>query len=191
MPALIPAHWLGNRWAQQWPGLVEGVEMDRLVAGRAPEWIVQQAERFYTSLGYEPLPQSFWQQSDLYPAPRDSSRKKNAHASAWHVDLDRDVRSLMSVEPDWRWFTTTHHELGHIYYFLAYTRPEIPVLLREGANRSYHEAMGDLIGLASEQVPYLREIGLLPQGQQVDQQRWLLDSALTGPITCLQWRTRC
>lgn len=191
-PALIPAHWLGNRWGQSWPGLVEGVDMDALVSDREPEWLVQQAERFYTSMGFSPLPQTFWVNSDLYPVPEgatpgERTRRKNAHASAWHVDLEGDVRSLMSVEPTWDWFTTTHHELGHIYYYMSYSRPEVPLLLRQGANRSYHEGVGDLIALAAAQEPYLREIGLLEEGQQVDQMQWLLDSALTGPITFLPW----
>lgn len=187
VPRLIPAHWLGNRWGQSWPGLVEGIDMDALVADREPEWIVRQAERFYVSMGFPELPASFWERSDLYPVPEGDARRKNSHASAWHVDLNDDVRSLMSVEPNWRWFTTTHHELGHIYYYVSYTRPEVPVLLRGGANRSYHEGMGDLIALASSQEPYLREIGLLPEGQEIDEMQWLLDSALTGPITFLPW----
>ncbi|WP_053232681.1 M2 family metallopeptidase [Sandaracinus amylolyticus] len=187
VPTLIPAHWLGNRWGQSWPGLVEGIDMDSLVSSREPEWIVQQAERFYVSMGFPNLPQSFWEQSDLYPVPEGETRRKNAHASAWHVDLQSDVRSLMSVEPTWEWFTTTHHELGHIYYYISYSRPEVPYLLREGANRSYHEGIGDLISLAASQEPYLREIGLLAEGQEIDEMRWLLDSALTGPITFLPW----
>ena len=187
VPRAIPAHWIANRWGQEWPGLVEGVDMDSLVSGKTPEWIVQQAERFYTSMGYEALPASFWELSDLYPVPSGQTRKKNSHASAWHIDLDHDVRSLMSVEPNWRWFGTTHHELGHIYYYLTYTNPDVPPLLREGANRSYHEGLGDLISLASSQEPSLREIGLLPEHQTIDAQRWLLDSALTGPITFLPW----
>lgn len=186
-PALIPAHWIGNRWGQSWPGLVEGVDMDALVEGREPEWMVHQAERFYTSMGFAPLPGTFWENSDLYPVPEGQTRRKNAHASAWHVDLQSDVRSLMSVEPTWEWFTTTHHELGHIYYYMSYSRDEVPFLLREGANRSYHEGVGDLIALAASQEPYLREIGLLQEGQEVDEMRWLLDSALTGPITFLPW----
>jgi peptidyl-dipeptidase A len=186
-PALLPAHWVGNRWAQEWPGLVEGVQLDALLADKEPEWIVRQAERFYTSLGYPALPASFYERSDLYPVPADGPRRKNAHASAWHMDLDQDVRSLMSVEPNWRWFTTTHHELGHIYYYLTYARPEVPPLLREGANRSFHEGMGDLVGLAASQLPYLREIGLLPADAQVDETRFLLDSALTGPLVFLPW----
>jgi peptidyl-dipeptidase A len=173
------------------PGLVEGVNMDALLAGREPAWLVEQAERFYVSMGFSELPDSFWTASDLYPVPPATgsapARMKNAHASAWHVDLESDVRSLMSVETNWEWFTTTHHELGHIYYYTSYSRPEVPYLLREGANRSYHEGMGDLIALAASQEPYLREIELLPEGQEVDETAWLLDSALTGPITFLPW----
>ncbi len=184
-PALIPAHWLGNRWGQEWPGMVDGVDMDALVRGKSPEWIVQTAERFYTGMGFSALPPSFWTASDLYPVAAGSPRHKNAHASAWHIDLNQDVRSLMSVEANWDWFTTTHHELGHIYYFLSYSNDSVPPLLREGANRAYHEGMGDLISLASSQEPYLRSIGLIPEGQVVDQQRALLDSALTGPIVFL------
>ncbi|GAB4206719.1 MAG: hypothetical protein OHK0013_23650 [Sandaracinaceae bacterium] len=187
VPTQLPAHWIGNRWGQSWPGLVEGVDMDALVANREPRWLIEQAERFYTSMGFAELPDSFWEASDLYPVPEGQSRMKNAHASAWHVDLDSDVRSLMSVESNWEWFTTTHHELGHIYYYISYSRPEVPYLLREGANRSYHEGMGDLIALAASQEPYLREIGLLPEGHDVDETAWLLDSALTGPITFLPW----
>lgn len=186
-PHLIPAHWIGNRWSQEWPGLVDGVDMDSLITGHDAEWVVHQAERFYVSLGYPQLPESFWQRSDLYPVPEGDPRQKNDHASAWHIDLDHDVRSLMSVEPNWTWFTTTHHELGHIYYFLSYSTPEVPYLLRDGANRSYHEGMGDLILLAASQEPYLREVGLLHDDQHIDQMQWLLDSALTGPITFLPW----
>jgi peptidyl-dipeptidase A len=163
VPEQIPAHWIGNRWAQAWPGLVDSVDMDALVEDKEPEWIVQQAERFYVSMGFPELPQSFWDNSDLYPVPEGEERDKNDHASAWHVDLQTDVRSLMSVEPNWRWFGTTHHELGHIYYYLAYSTPDVPPLLREGANRAFHEAIGNLIELASGQMPYLREVGLIEE----------------------------
>lgn len=186
-PELIPAHWLGNRWAQSWPGLVEGVEMDTLLEGREPQWLVEQAERFYVGMGFERLPESFYELSDLYPVTDGERRHKNAHASAWHIDLNTDVRSLMSVEPDWRWFTTTHHELGHIYYYLAYSRPEVPPLLRSGANRSFHEGLGELIALAVSQEPYLRQVEMLGEDQEIDELQWLLDSALTGPIVFLPW----
>jgi len=184
-PRLIPAHWIGNRWAQSWPGLIEGIDRDALVEGRTPEWIVQQAERFYVSMGFPHLPQTFWELSDLYPVPEGETREKNDHASAWSIDLDRDVRSLMSVEANWDWFGTTHHELGHIYYDLAYARPEVPPLLRRGANRAYHEAIGTLIELPSSQDAYLREIGLMTEGQAPEQIRVLMDHALTGPIVFL------
>jgi len=113
----LPAHWLPNRWGQNWPGLVEGVDMDKTFKGKPREFITEQAERFYISLGLPKLPKSFWEKSDLYPADPKSGRKKNSHASAWHIDLRDDVRSLMSIEPNSRWLTTAHDELGHIYYY--------------------------------------------------------------------------
>ena len=119
----IPAHWLPNRWGQDWPGLVEGIDMDEPFKGKPKEFITEQAERFYISIGFPRLPSSFWEKSDLYPADPKSGRKKNSHASAWHIDLAGDVRSLMSIEPNSRWFGTTHHELGHIYYYISYSTP--------------------------------------------------------------------
>jgi len=187
VPAKIPAHWLGNRWSQAWPSLVETVNLDDLFANKSPEWIVQQAESFYTSMGFAELPESFWKKSDLYPIPADSTRKKNTHASAWHVDLNNDVRSLMSVQSNERWFGTTHHELGHIYYYIAYTRPEVPPLLREGANRGFHEGIGELIDLAARQVPYLEQVGILKPGDAPDEIAWLLDEALTSSVVFIPW----
>ena len=175
----IPAHWLTNRWGQNWPGLVEGVDADGPFAGKTKEFITEQSEKFYVSLGFPKLPGSFYAKSDLYPADPGTGRKKNSHASAWHLNLRQDVRSLMSIEPDMRWFTTAHHELGHIYYFLSYSTPQVPVLLREGANRAYHEAIGELVGLAASQRPYLKSIGLLSDAAaQASPITWLLESAL-------------
>ena len=156
--------------------------MDDLFRGKSPEWIVQQAERFYTSLGWPALPRSFWAKSDLYQLPADSTRKKNTHASAWHIDSDQDVRSLMNVVPNFRWFETSHHELGHIYYYLAYSNPRVPVVLREGANRAFHEAVGDLIGIASRQETYLRQTGLLAASRKIDPAEWLLNEALSNAV---------
>jgi peptidyl-dipeptidase A len=185
VPKLIPAHWIGNRWAQSWPGLVEGTTLDPLFTGKSREFIVRSAEDFYVSLGFPRLPESFWRKSDLYPVDKSSPRKKNAHASAWHIDGERDVRSLMSVEPNEQWFGTAHHELGHIYYYLSYSTPQVPYVLRTGANRAFHEAVGELARLASEQTPYLRKIGLL-RGQAPDPTGWLLQSALDA-IVFLPW----
>jgi peptidyl-dipeptidase A len=182
VPRLLPAHWVGNRWAQRWPGIVEEANLDAYFKGSAPETIVKSAERFYTSLGFAPLSESFWRRSDLYPVPAGSPRKKNAHASAWHIDHEQDVRSLMSVEPNQQWFGTAHHELGHIYYFLAYTRPEVPPLLRDGANRAFHEAVGELARLASEETPYLKQVGVLPESANPDPTGWLLQSALDSIV---------
>jgi peptidyl-dipeptidase A len=180
-PRLLPAHWLPNRWGQNWPGLVTGVDMDAPFKGKTKEYVTEQAERFYVSLGFPTLPRSFYEKSDLYPVEPPSNRKKNSHASAWHVDLEHDVRSLMSIEPDSRWFNTAHHELGHIYYYISYTRPEVPHLLRAGANRAFHEGIGDLIGLASGQRPYLKAVGLLtPEAEKADPVTFLLDAALDG-----------
>lgn len=180
VPDLIPAHWLPNRWAQDWTALVqvEGLDMGAALGEKSPEWIVQQGEEFYKSLGFAPLPASFSERSSLYPLPPDAPYKKNSHASAWHLDYDTDVRSLMSVEPNPYWWETTLHELGHIYYCLSYSRPEVPLVLRRGANRAYHEGVGSLIGLASMQRPFLVNRGLAPADAEVDQMAQLLSEAL-------------
>jgi peptidyl-dipeptidase A len=187
VPQMIPAHWLGNRWGQSWPGLVDAVNLDALFEDKTSEWIVQQAENFYVSMGFEKLPDSFWERSDLYPVPVGGDRKKNSHASAWHINVADDVRSLMSVENNAQWFGTSHHELGHIYYYMSYTRPEVPVVLRAGANRGFHEGIGEQISIAAWQVPYLRQVGLLGKGDEVDSMQWLLNEALSETVAFLPW----
>lgn len=186
-PKLIPAHWLPNRWGQGWPGLVEDADFDGWFASKTPEWIVQQSEAFYVSLGYPKLPQVFWEKSDLYELPPDAKRKKNTHASAWHMNLENDVRSLMSVQNNFYWWGTSHHELGHIYYYLAYSRPEVPVTLRGGSNRAFHEGVGDLIGMAAGQLPYLKQIGLAPASAKIDTIQALLASALDHDVVFIPW----
>lgn len=182
VPDLIPAHWLPNRWGQDWAALVEveGFDLDGALADKSPEWLVRQAERFYVSLGFEELPESFYRDSSLYPVPADAAYKKNNHASAWHLDLADDIRSLMSVEPNTRWYSTTHHELGHIYYYVCYSNPDVPLLLRGGANRAYHEAFGTLMGLAASQPRFVEAIGLDASsgGAQPDPMQQLLKEAL-------------
>ncbi len=183
----VPAHWYPNRWAQEWSGLVTGADLDPYFEDRSPEWIVQQAERFYTSMGFAPLPASFAARSDLYPVPAGSPRLKNSHASAWHVDLADDVRSLMSVEADSQWFFTAHHELGHIYYYRSYSRPEVPPVLRQGANRAFHEGVGELIALAAAQTPYLHEQGILPASVEIDTRQAMLVDALERTVAFIPW----
>lgn len=173
VPDQIPAHWLPNRWAQQWTELVnvEGLNVDSAVGRHTPEWVVKQGESLYVSLGFRPLPATFWEKSSLYALPPDAPYKKNTHASAWHMDLDQDVRSLMSVVPDADWYETAMHELGHIYYYQAYSRPEVPLVLRGGANRAYHEGIGSMMGLASSQRRFLVDRGLVAPGTVTDDQK--------------------
>lgn len=184
VPRRIPAHWIANRWAQEWPGIVAGIDLDPLFAGMTPQQVVDHAQAFYTSMGFPELPASFHEKSDLWELPAGATRKKNTHASAWHIDLDQDVRSLMSVRPDFNWFTTTHHELGHIHYYLAYSRPEVSYLLRDGANRAFHEGIGELISLAASQQSYLRDVGVAKES--IDPIRWLLNDAMTS-VPLLAW----
>jgi peptidyl-dipeptidase A len=188
VPDMLPAHWLPNRWGQDWSPLVsvEGLDLDSKLKEKEPEWLVKQAESFYVSLGFSPLPGTFYERSDLYPAPEDAGYKKNNHASAWHMDLDKDVRSLMSVIPNADWYETTHHELGHVYYYMSYTNPGVPILLRRGANRAFHEGVGSLMGLAAMQKPFIQGIGLFPEGAETDQTQSLLKEALNY-IVFLPW----
>jgi peptidyl-dipeptidase A len=180
VPEMIPADWLPNRWGQSWADLVhvEGIDVDSVVATHTPEWVVRQGERFYESLGFDSLPASFWQKSSLYAVPADAPYKKNTHASAWHIDLDKDVRSLMSVEANSEWYGVVHHELGHVYYYMTYSRPDVPLVLRSGANRAYHEGIGSMMQLAAGQRRFLVGRGLAPANAHVDQMAQMLKEAL-------------
>lgn len=180
VPDYLPAHWVPNRWSQDWSSMVDvkGINLDSILSKQSPEWIVKEGEAFYKSLGYPALPQTFWEKSSLYPLPAGANYKKNNHASAWHMDLKNDVRSLMSVEPNTEWFETSHHELGHIYYYINYTNDSVPLVLRSGANRAFHEAMGSMIGMAAMQKPFLEGKGLLEKGTQSDDTQKLLQEAL-------------
>lgn len=187
VPKRIPAHWINNRWSQNWPGFVEGVDFDPYFKHWKPEQVVRTAEDFYVSLGFPRLPKTFWEKSDLYPVPKGDPRKKNAHASCWHMDLQDDIRSLMSVENNFEWFETTHHELGHGYYFISYTNDKVPPLLRDGAAPFFHEGVGELIALATRQVPYLKQAGVLPKDAKLDERKVLLNDALEVAIPFMFW----
>lgn len=187
VPKRIPAHWINNRWSQEWGGLSEGADLTPFFKDRTPEWVAKSSEQFYVGLGFPKLPQSFWDKSDLYPVPAGDKRKKNTHASAWHVDLESDLRSLQSIEANPWWFSTNHHEFGHIYYFMAYTRPEVPALLRTGANPAFHEGFGELTALASGMAPYLKQLGILPADFKVDENAFLLNNALVPGVPFIFW----
>lgn len=180
VPEYLPAEWLPNRWGQDWTAMVnvEGLDIDPALKANGPEWIVKQGEAFWMSLGFDALPASFYEKSSLYPVSADAGYSKNNHASAWHIDLDKDVRSLMSVEANAEWWNTVLHELGHIYYYMSYSNPEVPMVLRTGANRGYHEAFGTMIGLASLQKPLLESKGLIKPGVQTNDTLKLLSEAL-------------
>jgi len=161
----IPAHLLGNMWAQAWGNIYPllGVSADPgydltalLKAKKVDEReMVRYAERFFTSLGFEPLPPSFWERS-LFVKPRD--REVVCHASAWDVDNDEDLRIKMCIEITGEDFVVVHHELGHNFYQRAYRRQ--PFLYREGAHDGFHEAIGDAVAL-SVTPGYLVQVGLL------------------------------
>lgn len=180
VPEYLPAHWLPNRWGQDWSPMVsvEGLDLDPVLKEKGSEWLVKQAERFYISIGFDSLPESFYELSSLYPAPKDADYKKNNHASAWHMDLQNDIRCLMSVIPNEEWYETTHHELGHIYYYVSYTNPDVPPLLRGGANRAFHEAVGSMMGLAAMQRPFIEGLGLVDAEAKSDEMQILLKEAL-------------
>lgn len=188
VPEYLPAHWLPNRWGQDWNAMitVEGLDLTGALKDYSAEWIVRQGEEFYKSIGLGPLPQSFYEKSDMYPLPDGTDYKKNNHASAWHMNLEDDIRCLMSVEPTAEYYETVHHELGHIYYYIAYTNPDVPLLLRGGANRAYHEGVGSLLGLAAMQKPFLVGRGLIAEDSKTDELQTLLKEALNY-IVFMPW----
>ncbi|MFZ6649550.1 M2 family metallopeptidase [Undibacterium sp. TJN25] len=206
----IPAHLFGNMWSQTWDNLYpilkpQGQDTSLDVGAVLKEHKIDAvqmtkfAEGFYTSLGMEKLPPSFYANSMLVK-PRD--REVVCHASAWDIDTATDVRIKMCINPTTEDFSTIHHELGHIYYDLAYRKQ--PPLFKNGANDGFHEAIGDTITL-SMTPEYLKKIGLLnevpdpsqdigvllhkalekvaflPFGYLVDQWRWQVYSGKVDP----------
>ena len=197
----IPAHLLGNMWAQQWGELYPRMEpypgvsdLDVSAALQAQDYdakrMVKQAETFYTSIGFPQLPQSFYDKSML-TKPRD--RDVVCHASAWDIDYQGDVRIKMCIEPNEEQLMTIYHELGHIYYDLAYN-PQ-PLLFQSGAHDGFHEAVGDTMMLAMT-PGYLNSVGLAPEPAQsqaavINQQfKMALDKVAFLPFGLLvdKWR---
>ncbi len=161
----IPAHLLGNMWAQSWGNIrdIAGVDSSKTMditqllknAKYDSKKMVTTAENFFVSLGMPVLPKSFYERS-LFDKPKD--REVVCHASAWDIDLKDDVRIKMCILADDDSFRTIHHELGHIYYYLAYKNQ--PILYNGSANDGFHEALGDTIQLSITNK-YLYDIGLL------------------------------
>ncbi|MBP7338177.1 M2 family metallopeptidase, partial [Niveispirillum sp.] len=162
----IPAHLLGNMWAQEWGNIYDivapkqaatNVDVTALLtkAGYDPIKMTKSAEGFFTDLGFEPLPQTFWERSQI-TRPRD--REVVCHASAWDIDDKDDIRIKMCMRVNGDDFQTVHHELGHNFYQRAYKAQS--TLFRNGANDGFHEAIGDFIAL-SVTPGYLVKLGLL------------------------------
>jgi len=206
----IPAHLFGNMWAQQWNNIYpllaptggdRGYDLTEILKARNTDakQMVRYGEGFFTSVGFEQLPGTFWERS-LFVKPAD--REVVCHASAWDIDYEKDVRLKMCIQIREEDFTVVHHELGHNYYQMAYAGQ--PFLYRDSANDAFHEAIGDTIAL-SVTPPYLKQIGLidkvpdqsadigfllqrslekvafLPFGYLVDQWRWKVFSGEVGP----------
>jgi len=167
----IRADLLGNMWAQEWgniypvvapPGSGDlGYDIGDLLKakGFTPEKMVKQGEAFYSSLGFAPLPATFWERS-MIVKPRD--REVVCHASAWDVDNKDDLRIKMCTKVNSDDFVTIHHELGHNYYQRAYNKQDM--LYLNGANDGFHEAIGDFVAL-SITPQYLVDIGLLDKAR--------------------------
>lgn len=207
----IPAHITGNMWAQSWEYLYDDLEpypgqpsLDITKAlqekGYDEVKMVKAAEGFFTSMGMDPLPETFWERS-MFTKPDD--REVVCHASAWDVEMNDDLRIKMCIDIDMEDFVTIHHELGHDYYYHYYT--DKPALYQQGANDGFHEGIGDTLALSITPA-YLNQIGLLdevsdsdeavlnkqmldalqkisflPFGRMIDQWRWDVFSGKTAP----------
>jgi peptidyl-dipeptidase A len=206
----IRADLLGNMWAQSWGELYDfiapkdadtGIDLNRLLVDKKYDAIklVKTGENFFSSLGFDPLPETFWERSQIV---RPEGREVVCHASAWDLDAKDDLRIKMCAVIGAEDFRTVHHELGHNYYQRAYK--DLPNLFRGGANDGFHEAIGDTITL-SITPEYLRQIGLintvpdaskdiglllaqaldgvsfLPFGLLIDKWRWQVFSGETTP----------
>ncbi len=196
----IPAHLLGNMWAQTWDNIYPlvqpakadpGYDVTALLKKKKTDWkqMVKYGEGFFVSLGFNPLPDTFWQRS-LFLQPRD--REVVCHASAWDVDQVDDLRLKMCIQITGEDFLTIHHELGHNFYQRAYNT--LPPSFRNSANDGFHEAVGDTIAL-SITPEYLVKLGLLDKAPDTSKDTGLLLRKALEKISFLpfalvidQWR---
>jgi peptidyl-dipeptidase A len=175
----IPAYLLGNLWAQDWDNVYPvaqpanadpGYDLTQLLKKKKTDWkqMVKYGESFFTSLGFSPLPGSFWEKSQFIK-PRD--RDVVCHASAWDVDYVDDLRLKMCIDITGEDFMTIHHELGHNFYQRAYNK--LPPSFRGSANDGFHEAVGDTVAL-SITPEYLVKLGLLDKAPDTSKDIGLL-----------------
>ena len=189
----LPVHMLGNMWGQSWSNIYDLVyeekpdskyiDVTKIIKEKSLSEIemVKYAEDFFISMGFKPLPETFWQIS-LFVKPRD--RSVVCHASAWNLDpANNDLRIKMCIEKNEEDFITIHHELGHIFYYQAYNH--IPTVFQAGANDGFHEAFGDLLTL-SITPDYLVDIGFISEddAEEVKQDPigLLMKQALDGVV---------
>jgi len=188
----IPAHVMGNQWAQDWSYLYDivkpessdlGYDLDALVKANTTgaEDIVKIAENFFISLGFDPLPDTFWERS-MFTEPVD--HKAVCHASAWDLDDQDDLRIKMCIDQTAEEFRVVHHELGHNFYQRAYK--DQPPLFRGSANDGFHEATGDTIAL-SVTPKYLVDIGWLEEEPPAEGDLGYLMSMALDKIAFLPW----
>ena len=184
---VLPAHVLGNMWGQSWanvydlvytpdnPNASSGIDLTKILEEKNIDEIemTKIAENFFISLGFQSLPDTFWERS-LFVKPQD--RSVVCHASAWNLDADaNDLRIKMCIERNAEDFSTIHHELGHIFYYQAYNSTQ-PSVFQSGANDGFHEAVGDLLSL-SITPEYYNKIGLISEAEAKD--------ATSDPISLL------
>jgi peptidyl-dipeptidase A len=162
----IPAHLLGNIWSQEWnniadlmdpPKSQQSYDLTKILQDRKTDaqGMVKYGENFFVSLGFAPLPKTFWERS-LFTKPAD--REVVCHASAWDIDAKEDLRIKVCIHPTAEDFGTVHHELGHNFYQRAYK--DQPPLFQNSANDGFHEAVGDTMAL-SITPEYLKQLGLI------------------------------
>jgi len=193
----LPVHLTGNMWGQSWSNIYDlvypqasqtkSVDVTKIIKDRNINEIemVEYAEDFFLSMGFEPLPDTFWERS-LFTKPQD--RSVVCHASAWNLDsVNNDLRIKMCIEKNEEDFITIHHELGHIFYYQAYNH--LPTLFQGGANDGFHEAFGDLLTL-SITPDYLKKIGFINDDEanlaKNDSIGLLMKQALEG-VVVIPW----
>ena len=189
----LPVHMLGNMWGQSWSNIYDLVysekqdskyiDVTKIIDEKSLSEIemVEYAEDFFISMGFKPLPETFWERS-LFVKPRD--RSVVCHASAWNLDpANNDLRIKMCIEKNEEDFITIHHELGHIFYYQAYNH--IPTVFQAGANDGFHEAFGDLLTL-SITPDYLVDIGFISKDDAEEAKQdpiaLLMKQALDGVV---------
>ncbi|XP_020754572.1 angiotensin-converting enzyme isoform X2 [Odocoileus virginianus] len=201
----IPAHLLGNMWAQSWSNIYDLVapfpsapKMDATEAmikqGWTPLRMFKEADNFFTSLGLLPMPPEFWNKSML-EKPTDG-REVVCHASAWDFFNGKDFRIKQCTSVNMEDLVVAHHEMGHIQYFMQYK--DLPVTFREGANPGFHEAIGDVLALSVSTPTHLHKINLLSSGDGGYEEdinflmKMALDKIAFIPFSFLvdQWRWR-